>query len=456
MPFLPSGSFDGVFSHYVLDYVSPICARQVLREAHRVLAPGGLLVIYLAGMGLGGGDESRTVSYSPTAMRRLLAEAGFDEVEAEASPNGRNTVARARHLGSPRNGIAPSVAPSARIDGDTQLSASFPRARGPRELELELAGTGHRAAVSVKLPGSEQDDSAISVCVRAQLGPGSTELQLCAWRGFSPIVAEAVRVEFAATEMQILSEAEVGHVDRWVPSSVGLEPAGSAYARFDDLTPGAGLSEAERGAEGRQVVVESVNGPAIESRDELGPGRNRFLVRRASRLDLPALDRDWLAARLHGVAVSAAELDGEGWRELLLWSGWRQSMVYLEGEDWESIRGVAERRGEELRGPLVLVDPALSSFVPARGLPADVVSFAAGRDAVLVLLGEESLALSDQREVARASAFLLLSFQGAPRARVEEQADEVLRYLTERTLLMRLRQTSGCSWAEVGRRPRVP
>jgi SAM-dependent methyltransferase len=450
MPFLGPGSFDGVFSHYVLDYVSPICARQVLREAHRVLSPGGLLVIYLAGMGLGGGDESRTVSYSPPVMRRLLAEAGFDDATVEASPNGRNTVVRARRPESVSNDRPPNAAPGARIEGDTQLSASWTDVSGP--LEFELAGTGHRATFNLERPGADSDDSAVGVCVRVQLRPGGgTEAQLCVWCGYSPVAAESVAVEFTATEVRVRGGVEIRHAETWTPSPVSLEPACSAYSHFEDLPSGRDLSESERGAEGRRVVVEPVAGRSVESWDMLAPGRNRFLVRRAFRTELGELDRDWLAGRLHGVVVGAAELVGEERRDLLLWSSWRQCLLFLEGENWGSILRAAERRVEEIHGPLIIVDPAPSSS--SRSLPPDVASFVARRETAFVLLDGVSLECSRQDELALISSSLLTSSQDGHALSRSESADETLRYLTERTLLMRLRQNSDCSWGEVGRRP---
>src|SRR5262249_43061849 len=126
MPFLKSGSFDGVLSHYAIDYVSPICARQMLCEARRLLAPGGLLLIYVAAIGLGGGDAARTVAYSPATLRAMLREAGFDAIEAEVSPNGRNTVARAlRADGDPGSGPRAGLPQQVPIEGDTQLSAGL-------------------------------------------------------------------------------------------------------------------------------------------------------------------------------------------------------------------------------------------------------------------------------------------------------------------------------------------
>lgn len=455
MPFLESGSFDGVFSHYALDYVSPVCVRQVLREARRVLAPGGRLLLYLAAIGLGGGDESRTISYSPQALRVLLEEAGFDEVEVEASPNGRNSVARARHTNDGLGSTPPAPAePRAAVEGATQLSASFSEAAGG--LELELSGSGRSAVFTVDLPSPRSSGgSRPSACARVlPLPGGGTELQLWAWRGFSPIAMESARLELQVGEMRLRCPgAEPEHVSVWSPGELlGLEPPGNAYARFADLPAGGELSEAERGAEGRQVVVESDADGRVEGWERLGPGRNRFLIRRASGVDVAALDREWLSARLHGAAVTATELEGERNRELLLWCSRRQSLLYLGGASWESILATASRREDEMEGPVVLVDPALARGEAGRPLDPRVAAFAAGRDRFFVLLGAESWERSAGEDLASVARRLLLGGRRRPPHSEAREADETLRYLTERTVLMRLRQTRVHSWAEIGRR----
>lgn len=451
MPFLEPGSFDGVLSHYALDYVSPICARQVLREAHRILAPGGRLALYLAAVGLSGGDESRTVAYSPQAVRSLLVEAGFEEIDVTASSNGRNTVASARRPGAQPD---PVPEPWAVIEGDTQISASFPDAANA--LTFELSGREHAGVFSVELPpvGSD-DDFHVSACARAQrLDDGGTELQFWVWRGYTPLAAQCARVEFRATEMRIrvAQGGNPGHVSLWSPSELPLEPPGNAHARFADVPAGAALSEAERGAEGRQVVVESTAGPPVEAWDQLGPGRNRFLIRQASRVDLSAIDREWLAARLHGIAVTASELDGNQLRQLLLWCSWRQSLLYLGGPDWENICSVAERRRAEMTGPVVLVDPMLSGGGTAQPVSREIVAFVA-HHGFFVLLDAGSMEHSAGADLARVRGRLVLSRPRGSRSPVDSDADETLRHLTERTLLLRLRQSRKHSWAEVGRRP---
>jgi SAM-dependent methyltransferase len=449
MPFLESGSFDGVLSHYALDYVSPICIRQILREAHRVLAPGGRLVVYLAAIGLGGGDESRTVSYSPQAMRTLLAEAGFEQVEADLSPNGRNTKVTGRSADGPPDGLEaqPPGAAATTIEGDTQLSASF---SGTGEgLTIELAGRQRGVSISVEQPPPQHaDESDLSVCARAQTSAGATMLQLWTWCGRSPVVSECVRLEFAATEMRVeASGGGIRHLDVWKPAELLLEPPGNAYARLEDVSAPDQGSEAE----GRQVVVGVAVDSIGASWDRLGKGRNRFLIAQPS-ADTPSLDREWLAGRIHGIALAAGELGGEERRDLLLWAGWRQCLLYLGGAEWGAIQAAVERRRAEMEGPVVLVDPALASAGPPSPLPDGTATLVSESERFFVLLDPESEKGLGAADLARLSAHLLL---GGPQAGREARgdADETLRYLTERTLLMRLRQTSGHGWAEVGRRP---
>ncbi|HET8862112.1 MAG TPA: class I SAM-dependent methyltransferase [Solirubrobacterales bacterium] len=450
MPFLESGSFDGVFSHYVLDYVSPICARQILREARRVLAPGGRLVLYVAAVGLAGGDESRTIPYSVRAVRALVEEAGFDEIEVEATSNGRNTVARAV-AGSPPVARAPEE-PWAAVEGDTQLSVLFSGASDG--LTLEVVGEGRRASFQVDLPPAERGvGQRVAVAARAQrLAGGGTDLQLWTWHGLVPAVAERAIVEFPAGKMRIeLDGEEVEHVSVWRPNDLGLEPVGNAHVRIADLPLCEKLDDAARSAEGRQVVI----GPVTDDVEweRLGNCRNRFLIRRATSLGVDGLEREWLGGRLHGVALDVAELDGNSSYDVLLWAERRQSVLYLEGRDWESLVGVAKRRAADLDAPLVLVDPVLGHDAPVRPFPEGVAAFAADQNNRLVLLGAKTRVLVGQADLGRLAGRLLAGGAEDDRRSPGLDVDETLRHLTERTLLMRLRQTRGHSWAEVGRRP---
>jgi SAM-dependent methyltransferase len=453
MPFLESGSFDGVLSHYALDYVSPIGMRQVLREAHRVLAPGGRLVVYVAAVGLGSGDPARTVAYSPPALRALLHESGFEGVDVEASSNGRNSVAKGRRpAGGSEPGRPASGEVRASIDGDTQLSASF--SGGGDRVELELTGPGRSATLALDLPPARSsDDSRVSVCARAlRSGQGSTELQLWAWRGYEPVAGDCARLEFGAEEMRVGCAGGVEHLSVWSPGELSVEPVGNAHARFDDLPPGGDLSEAQRGAEGRQIVVAPAGGAPPEAEDWLGPGRNRFLVERASEADPAAIDQEWLDGRVHGIVLGGEELAGDRLRELLLWAGWRQALVFVEGPAWEGMLAAVSGRQAELRGPVVLVDPALGGDVPPQPLPAEMVELVEGHDRFFLVLGAGGRDRSARPDLDRLARRLLHGGPSSDDQRGMEEANESLRHLTERTVLMQLRQAHGYSPAEVGRR----
>lgn len=457
MPFLESGSFDGVFSHYALDYVSPICLRQVLREARRLLIPGGRLVVYVAAVGLGGGDEARTASYTPAVLRALLEEAGFAEIDVQAASEGRNSIAKARCGADDLDaGQAVSREVAVHIEGDTQVSAAF--SGDPEAVKCEVVGEEGRSATFVlELPPADPIEAGrVSVCARALArAAAGTELQLWAWRGWAPVVMECACLEFAAAELR-LSAAGSGceHVSTWRPGELGVEPVGNAHSRFDDLPPGDALSVAERGEEGRQVVVEQARTLLPDAAEQLRPGRNRFLVKCASGLDLDIADREWLGGRLHGIALSAADLDRKGAREWLLWAAWRQAIVYLSAPDWKSILLAASEKEDELGSPLVLVDPALSGEGTPEAPPPELIDFATASPLRFVLLGPACLDLVDQADLRAIHRRLLCGgSRGDGGAESPEAANENLRYLTERTLLMRLRQAHGFSPAEVGRRP---
>jgi len=454
MPFLESASFDGVLSHYALDYVSPICLRQVLREARRLLVPGGRLAIYVAAVGLGGGDESRTVAYAPVALHTLLSEAGFADIEVEGASEGRNAIAKARRgaddLDPGRTGRREIAV---RMDGDTEASAAF--AGEPETLRCEVTGEGRVASFAVELPPADPfDGDRASVCARALVEAGvGTELQLWIWRGSRPVAMECARLEFAAAELRLIAPGcECEHVSIWQPHELPLEPTGNAYARFDDLRPGDTLSLGERGEEGRQIVVERAPDFPPDAAEQLGPGRNRFLVKRASWFDVDTADREWLAGRLHGIVLCAADVEQKRTRELLLWATWRQCMVYLDGADWRSILGAASAREDELGSPLILVDPALGGEGPTEAHPPELIEFTMANDRRFVLLGAESRNRLDPADLHAIRRHLLHGGPFGNDGSELPEANENLRYLSERTLLMRLRQAHGFSPAEVGRR----
>ena len=212
----------------------------------------------MAASGLGSGDETRTVAYSPAALRTLLVEAGFDEIDVEASPNGKNSVAKARR--SPEDRVAAPASSGdlhAALAGDMQLSAAL--CNGGDRVECELAGPNRNTTLAFDLPSAAiaGDGSRVSICARATpLAPQGTELQLWLWRGLKLVASECFRFEFAASEMQLRCSGDIEHLSVWSPADLSIESTGNAYVPLGDLPPGVELSEAERGAEGRLLVIE--------------------------------------------------------------------------------------------------------------------------------------------------------------------------------------------------------
>jgi SAM-dependent methyltransferase len=446
MPFLASGSFDAVLSHYALDYVSPIGMRQVLREAHRVLSPGGSLLIYIAAVGLGSGDQTRTSPYGPETMRQLLAEAGFGELEVEGSPNGRNTVASGRRAQEQISPPDPAGVVEADVLGEMQLSAGLSGVDG-EQIEIVAAGQPE-ATLRLELP-SVPKDGRIGVCARL-VTPAAhgVELQAWAWQDGVPVAAESLRLEARPVSLRLQSGGLVDHVDRWSPEPLALEPGGSAYVPAAEAPDAREMDEAGRGAEGRLLVVEEdhLDGTALAR--AIGAGRNRLLIRRAlPSLSVAALDRDWLDDVTLGVVVDVEQLTGDEGLAFCLWAGARQALLMVEGGSWEEIDAALRTRLADLLGPVLAVDPHLRGG-PARRLGAGLADLARSHPGIHPVLGTECRELTDQRLLGSLEGQLLC---GGSQVR-DAAAGEALRLLTERTLLMRLRRVSGRRAEELGRR----
>ena len=453
MPFIESGSFEGVFSHYVIEYMAPIGMRQVLREAHRILRPGGRLLVYVAGVGLGGSDVARTVPCSPAALRTILLEAGFDDFDIAAPDDGRNSVVEARRSS---DDTSPAPAPAGEVStplhGDTQLSAAF--ASEADRVACELSGPGRTLTLSLDLPPDVAGAGRVAACARfIRLHPSGSELRIWIWRGVTPVLSECYRLEFVPTELRLHCPGEVEHCSVWAPVEVQLEPPGDAYARAADLPEAAELGEIQRGAEGRKVVVERARERSVNASRVLGDGRNRFLVRRGRDAPVGVLDREWAAGKAHGIVLSAAELDGEARRDLLLWAGWQGAPVFVEGESWERIVSAVSARLAELSAPLVLVDPALDGEYRVGALPPSLFELVRSLPGAHILFAESSRGALRADDLVALRGRLLHGGASGPDAAGMLEADETLRYLTERVMLLQLRRLRPFDWAEVGRRP---
>lgn len=105
-----------------------------------------------------------------------------------------------------------------------------------------------------------------------------------------------------------------------------------------------------------------------------------------------------------------------------------------------------------MRSAVVLVDPALSGNESPQAVPLEMIKFVETHAQFFLLLGMGGKELSTRSDLARLPGRLLHGGPMNDEAEGMQEANEALRYLTERTVLMRLRQAHGYSPAEVGRR----
>jgi SAM-dependent methyltransferase len=472
MPFFRSGAFDGIFSHYALDYISPIGVQQVLLEARRLLAPGGRMALYLAGVGLTLGDQDRTSPFGEPAFTGMLAAAGFEGLGIERTADGRNTVVRVERAGPAEapggtSGIEGPLGAEAQLSAGIRLDAP-PSAELP--LTLELSGGGGsveyrpRAPAGMALSG-RLGDAACELAICARLIPVSSsesELQVWSWRGAEIAAADTLRLSARPGAMRLRLDAGAGGVEHqrlWRPRAPMLEEPGDPYAPIERALPPQG-SEGGWESRGRRVVVE---------RKGDDPGRlatvteslDQFLVRRpdpATRPDIAELDRDWLAGKLHGIVLGLDAARRPESLSVLLWASFRGALLYLEPDSWGSVDALAGPPASALRSPLLLVDPALSGRGSSgAGSVAEAEAALDRLEAAHLVLAAETAAqgsgLLERHPTRILIAGLEASGGGQPAGeRTGAEAGETLRYLTERTSLMRLRSSSERAPAELGRR----
>lgn len=430
LPFIRSASVDGVFSHYALDYMSPIGVRQALREARRVLRPGGRLLVFLAAVGLGDGEEARTIPYTPDTMLRIMAEAGFEEAAAEAP--GRNTVARAR-AGAPTGLLG---AAALQVDGEAQLSAGFGAAASRVAVDLSGDGWRSRHEIELRAPAASGEISGVNetaVFARVQrIAPEVWELQLCAWLGGLPAYAGALRLAGRPEELKIDCDAPLEHASSWAPEVSCLAPPAvvqiAAGSRPDVIRSGIRITTAP------STTVELDPLIAVDLRDAPGTSAE-------------SLDVAWLDGRLHAIALEAGQLRSGG--PILWWAAGRGAPVLVFAASWQE--GLAASRAMKLLSPppIVLLDPSLEG---RRGDPAgfrEALDWA--RSARHLHLATTPSTMAGVPENATLNALLPAADGGDP-IDVPPEALENLRYLCERALLLRLRATSGRKAWELGRR----
>jgi SAM-dependent methyltransferase len=472
MPFFRSGSFDGIFSHYALDYISPIGVEQVMREARRLLAPGGLMVLYLAGGGLALGDLVRTTPYDESAFTKLLRSAGFEDFEVEQPDDRRNTVVRAHGPGPDPEGQAGEATTLEYEAGrEVQVSASIQvseEAGGGPVIGIELSdgerSIGYWPQLHPEQP-AEESDAVMPWSVGARLVAvtrGQFELHVWTWHGSRPEAVDIVRLQARPDVIRLRVESEGSALEphgAWYPAPAMLEVPGDAYTAIDKAAPDHQADEDWR-ARGRQVIVAREGDDpdllrsAVESKDH-------FLVERpdpGAPADLEALDRDWKAERLHGIVLDLAQAVRPESLALLLWADFRGALVYLEPDSWEELASAAGDLPPSLRSPLLAVDPRLSgrsdSQAEAEGFSdTSILETLKTTDALHLVLSVAAAEAAEALLERHPTRVLIGESDRANGAegRLADEATENLRYLTERTLLMWFRSTSGKSGSELGR-----
>ena len=268
MPFFRSGSFDGIFSHFVLDYISPIGVVQTLREARRLLAPGGLMALHMNAAGLVLGDRVRTTPYDGPAVAELLTSLGFRDVEVDQPETRRIIIVRARG-GEPDRSGAENTAEESTVleceaDGEIQVSAGFgPKQQGDETPEIAVEVVDYEGSIDYRpdlpsLPSQMGDDATVdvSICLRVvSVGPDRFELQAWTWQGTQIAAIDRVGLPKRPQLLRVRVDGVLQHQDVWRPEPPLFEEPADAYVRVEAAGPKL-EPEDEWRARGRQVIVE--------------------------------------------------------------------------------------------------------------------------------------------------------------------------------------------------------
>jgi SAM-dependent methyltransferase len=475
MPFFRSGSFDGIFSHFVLDYISPIGVLQTLREARRLLVPGGLMALHMSAAGLILGDRVRTTPYDGPAVAELLNTLGFQEVDIDQPDTRRIIIARARGGEPDRSGTESSSAEPAVLEYEAgreiQVSAGF--------RSLQTGGDAPAIAVEVsdgertigyrphlRSASAQIGDEAtmdVSICLRlVAVALNQFELQAWTWQGSQIAAIDRVGIQMRPQLVRIRVDAAVEHRDVWRPEPPMFEQPGEAYTEIGDAAPGLEAEEEWR-SRGRQVIVER-DGDDWDLLRAAAETKDHFVVHRPdpASLDIDELEEDWRAERLHGIVIELEAAVRTDSLPLLLWAGSRGVLIYLEPDSWDAVESALWELPTS-QSPLLVVDPVLSGRAEAQPeveVPEETIAAALDELPGLHLVLAESTARRAGSLCSRYSNRILIGktgdgWQEIGDGRLAGQATENLRYLTELATLVWFRASSGRSGDELGRYGRL-
>jgi len=438
IPFVPSSSVDGVFSHYVLDYMSPIGVRQTLREARRILRPGGKLLALVVAVGQGAGDRARTVRYTPELLAQILQDAGFERVEADLY--GRNTLAEAVAGDPPALDVPTSIS----VTGESQLSAGFAAIAG--KVTFEATGPGWRSSLELDLPGGRDgahdfgvggDLNPVSACARVvRVAEGVWELQVCGWTYGREPRAVATRLPAQPSQLSINCDASIEHASAWSPEPLPAGPPGVAYVPAGRTPPPERLSiqvtepgDASASDRWESLLIVDLSEAGVD-----GPSK---------------LESAWQSGQLHGVLVDAANLSADS--PAICWACTRGAAVLLRCQTWH--QGIAAVQALQITHlpPMLVLDPVLSDAGASSDGFADALAAATELDCLHVVASRATL---ERTSIPPGAERALLSATApAADSPLALYAGENLRYLCERGWLLEVRARSGKSAAEVGRLP---
>jgi hypothetical protein len=165
--------------------------------------------------------------------------------------------------------------------------------------------------------------------------------------------------------------------------------------------------------------------------------------------DYAALERAWKEGRLHGLVLALGDAVRDRSLPLLLWAGFRGAFVYLEPESWTELESAAPQIPRSLGSPLIVVDPSLLPRPEGQAeaeleVPQEVLASAIEQLPALYVVLSAEAAEAAEALCARSPTHVLIAGEADPGelpvdGRLVEESAENLRYLTERTTLIRLR-----------------